>query len=401
LAQFIGAERIFQASGLAIDPTLGLCKLVWMQETWPEAFARTKTILHIADWIAFRLSGEAATDFSLASRTMALDLRRGGWSLEMADRAGIRAALFAPLKPSGWHLGAVRKDVASDIGLPGRIAVAVGAHDHLSGSVAAGVTSPGILLDSMGTAELLLLATPAPVFDRAIVRRGYLQGRMAVDRHWFYIGAGLNSSGGAIDWFRSTWKESAETAHERLIAGARTVAVGSNGVSFAPHLAGAPPPRPDSSARGAFVGLTTHADQKALYRALLEGLAMESRSMADGIASLPGVDHIDEIRAIGGNSKNALLLEIKASVFDRAINVVDAAEASALGAALFGGIAAGSYGSLDDALGNLDQPLHTVEPNAEWTRQYEDLYSSIHRRIYDALSGIDHAIAARVSGGDR
>jgi xylulokinase len=400
LARAIDAERIFQVSGLTVDPTLGLCKMVWMKETWPEAFARTKTILNIADWIAFRLSGEAATDFSLASRTMALDLKGGGWSDELTDLAGIRAALFAPLKPSGSNLGPLRKDVASAIGLHGEIAVAVGAHDHLSGSIAAGVTAPGILLDSMGTAELLLLATPAPVFDREIVRRGYVQGRMAVDRQWFYIGAGLNSSGGAIDWFRSTWSESIAMPHDQLIADARTVAIGSNGVCFAPHLAFAPPPHPDAKARGAFVGLTTQTDQKVLYRALLEGLAMESRLMADGIATLPGVNDVGEIRAIGGTSRNALLLEIKASVFNRAINVIDEAEASALGAALFGGIAAGSYGGLDDALANLDRRLHTVEPNAEWTRQYEDLYSSVHRRMYDALRGINHAIAARVSGGE-
>ncbi len=400
LARAIGAEPIFQASGLTIDPTLGLCKLVWMQETWPEAFAKTRTILNIADWIAFRLSGEAATDFSLASRTMALDLKGGGWSEGMADLAGIRTALFAPLKPSGSNLGPLRKDVASALGLHGQIAVAVGAHDHLSGSIAAGVTSPGILLDSMGTAELLLLATPAPVLDREIVRRGYVQGRMAVDRQWFYIGAGLNSSGGAIDWFRSTWKDSVETAHEQLISSARMVAIGCDGVCFAPHLAFAPPPHPDAKARGAFVGLTTQTDRKVLYRALLEGLAMESRSMADGIATLPAVSDVREIRAIGGNSKNALLLEIKASVFNRAIKVIDEAEASALGAALFAGIAAGSYRGLDDALANLNRPLHTVEPNAEWTRQYEDLYSSIHQRMYDALRGINHAIAARVSAGE-
>jgi xylulokinase len=400
LTEAIGAERIFQASGLAIDPTLGLCKLVWMLKAWPSAFAKTKTILNIADWIAFRLSGEVASDFSLASRSMALDLKGGCWSKEMIELAGLSTDLFAPLRPSGSNLGPLRKDIASTLGLSDSVAVAVGAHDHLSGSIAAGITSPGILLDSMGTAELLLLATPAPVSHPEIIRRGYVQGRMAVDREWFYIGAGLNSSGGAIDWFRSICNGPVRTAHEDLISAARSVAIGSNGVCFAPHLAFAPPPHPDAKARGAFVGLTTQTDRKVLYRALLEGLAMESRLMAEGIASLPGVYDVAEIRAIGGNSKNALLLEIKASVFNREISVIDEAEASALGAALFGGIAAGSYRGLDDALANLDRPLHKVAPNAEWTRRYEDLYSSVHRRMYDALRGINHAIAARASEGE-
>jgi xylulokinase len=402
VANSIGSDRIFRICGLTIDPTLGLCKLVWMRKTWPEAFAKTVTILNIADWVAFRLSGEVATDFSLASRTMILDVSNSCWSKEIAELSGFDLNLFAPLKSSATNLGPLRKDVAASIGFEGPITIAVGAHDHLSGSLAAGLTRPGILLDSMGTAELLLLATPAPIFDHEVIRRGYVQGRMAFDQHWCYIGAGLNSSGGAIDWFRSTFANSAQTAHGDLIARARSVPPGAHGACFAPYLGFSPPPHPDPKARGAFIGLTTQTDEKALYRALLEGLAMESRLMAEGIATLPNANEATEIRAIGGNSKNHLLVEIKASVFNRPITVIDQAEASALGAALLAGIAAGSYRDLDEALSNLDRSVHTIEPNAEWTRRYENLYNSVYRRMYDALRDTNHAIAAETwSGGER
>jgi len=43
--------------------------------------------------------------------------------------------------------------------------VAAGGHDHVCGSYAAGIVRPGMMLDSMGTAEAVLLATAAPLRD--------------------------------------------------------------------------------------------------------------------------------------------------------------------------------------------------------------------------------------------
>ena len=102
----------------------------------------------------------------------------------------------------------------------------------------------------------------------------------------------------------------------------------------------------DVAARGAFLGLTTATDPGALFRAVLEGLAMEARLSVDAVSALPGVGPPEEIRVIGGGTRNALLLRIKAAVYGRELTVIDAPEATALGAALLGGIAAGVWPNL-------------------------------------------------------
>jgi xylulokinase len=83
-----------------LQPIFGLCKLLWLNENEPEAFARTASWLNVADYVAFRLSGVAATDYSLASRTLALDLHRLRWAEDLLRETDLSPDLFAPLQPS-------------------------------------------------------------------------------------------------------------------------------------------------------------------------------------------------------------------------------------------------------------------------------------------------------------
>ena len=159
LASGFGAERVFEITGLKIEPIFTLCKLAWMRQHWREAFERVQRVLLMADWIAYRLSGVAGTDFTLASRTLFLDLARRQWSDELLANVGLDRGHLAPLMRSGSPLGKLRPEVLAATGLAGQPVVAVGAHDHVCGALVAGLSEPGAVVDSIGTAEALLLAT--------------------------------------------------------------------------------------------------------------------------------------------------------------------------------------------------------------------------------------------------
>jgi xylulokinase len=344
----------------------------------------------MADWIAFRLSGVAATDFTLASRTLALDIKARAWSSDIIEALGFSPDLFAPLKPSGAPLGPMRPELAATLGFVRPPVVAVGGHDHLCGLFAAGAARPGVLLDSMGTAEAILQATPAPLDGAGIHAQGFIQGAIATHRDLFYVGGGLNSSGGAIEWFRALC---GGAAHEALIAEARAVPAGSRGTVFLPHLAYGPPPAPDINARGAFVGLTASADRATLYRAVLEGLSLQARRIAEAIGALTGVGRAREIRVIGGSSRNSLLLSIKASAFGEPILVMDEAEATALGAALLGGVAAGVWPDVDAAVAGLDRRIRIVEPDPAWMEVYASRYERVFVGLQAALKTANNQLA--------
>lgn len=396
LRQKFGQERAFRITGMPIDPTFTLPKLLWHRQTSPEAFARARRMLNIGDWMAYRLCGEAATDPSLASRTLCLDIAARDWSAEILNLAGLDRALFPPVRPSGTWIGIVRPEVLAETGLPGRPAVGVGAHDHVCGGFAAGAGRPGVLLDSMGTAEALFQTVAAPVLTEANRHLGFVQGAVGLHRPFAYLGAGINSSGGTIEWFRGLLGDAEHPvpARDALIAEASAVPPGARGTAFLPHLAYGPAPHADTASRGAFLGLTTGTRRGAMFRAVLEGLAMEARLIVDAMAAQPGAGRPEEIRVIGGNTRNPPFLRIKAAAYARPLTVIGEPEATALGAALLGGLAAGVWPDMDAAQAAIVQDRRTVEPDPEWVSRYAELFETVHRRFYETVAPLSHALSA-------
>jgi xylulokinase len=394
LAEHVGVERLFRITGLPLNATFSLCKLMWQRRADPALFARARRMLNLSGYIAFRLGGEAAVDYSLASRTLCLDISERRWSQGLLDAVGIDATLLPPLAACGTSLGRVRADVLAETGLPGRPVVGVGGHDHVCGAFAAGAVRPGVVLDSMGTAEALMQTVARPVLADMSESRGFWQGAVELDAPFAFVGAGINSSGGTIEWFRNLLgdAEHAVPARDALIGEAAKVPVGSLGVAFLPHLAYATAPVVDNESRGGFVGLTTHTSRGAMFRAVLEGLALEARLCVDAMAQLPGAGRAEEIRVIGGNTRNPLLLRIKAAAYGRPLTVIGEPEATALGAALLGGLAAGLWPDFATALGAIEQERRIVEPDPDWTACYETFFEAIYRRLYSTLAPISHEL---------
>lgn len=395
LERTFGKDRLFAITGLSLQPIFGLCKLLWLKEHQPEALTRATTWLNVADYFAFRLCGVPATDLSLASRMLALDLRHRIWALDLVNETGLPARLLPPVVPSGTRLGAVLPQAARDTGLSTVTLVAAGGHDHDCGALAAGVINPGDVLDSMGTAEAIFVPLEQPIDDPRLGRQGYSQGVHVVEGR-YYVHGGIYTSGACVAWWRDVVSREHDLA--ALIAEAAAVPPGSLGACFVPHLRLANPPHDDPQARGTFVGLTTDTGRGALFRAVLEGLALESRLSLDALLSYAGVAPLRCLVAIGGGTRNSLLMGIKASVLDQTVAVTDVDEATSLGAAILGGLGAGVYRDAQDAAATLHLGRLNIEPDPAQTQVYEPLYREVYRRIYPAVREIHHLIDAQQRG---
>lgn len=389
LAQNIGQDQLFASSGLSLQPIFGLCKVLWFKENRPEAFARTVRWLHIADYVAFRLCGGQATDYSLASRTLALDLRRRVWNTDLLRAVGVSPEIYPPLVESGTPIGRITEAAAQETGLPSGVTVAAGGHDHVCGAFASGVVDPGAMLNSLGTAEALFLPLASPITDPALGTQGYTQGAHVVP-HRYYVFAGQYTAGASVEWLRSILGETA--GYDGLITEAAATPPGSLGVMFLPHLRLANPPFDDPRSRGAFIGLTTDATRGALVRAVFEGLAYESRMSLEPLLRLTGLSP-SAILAIGGGTRNSLLLQIKASVLSRRLTVASIEEATTLGAALLGGIGAAVYADAADALRTRRCELTEVAPQPADVPVYDRCYRDVYSHLYASLRELNHALA--------
>lgn len=394
LGRAIGEDELFRVTGISLQPIFSLCKLMWIKQHEPEAFARTVRWLHVADYIAFKLSGEAATDWSLASRSLAFDIRKRDWDDGVLAMAGVPRSLLAPAVVSGTRIGVVTAEAARETGLPAGAAVSTGGHDHVCGAFAAGVIRRGQLLDSMGTAEGLLVAFEEPSSDPELGRQGYAQGAHVVPGIYYCFG-GIYTSGASVDWAHHAIGPDVDLAW--LIHEAEEVPAGSLGVGFIPHLRLADPPHSDPRARAAFIGLITDVDRGTLMRAVLEGLAYEARASIEPLVDFYALDGMPEISVTGGGSRNNLLLRIKASVLNQPLRVVDLKEATALGAAMLGGIGAGVYRDAEDALRHLRADHHIVDPAADDAAFYDHYYREVFQGLYHALKPLNHAIHGLMS----
>jgi xylulokinase len=386
--EHVDTRESFAIAGIKPDHIYGAFKLMWLRDHAREAYAAAARWLHVADYIAFRLCGAHATDYSLATRTMLLDLKRRCWSDALIKQAGLRRDLLPELVPSGTRLGVVTDAAAAETGLlPGTL-VGAGGHDHVCGALAAGIGEAGACLDSMGTAEAVFLTLDMLPLDEAQFRSGCTFGAH-VARDKYYTMDGLWSSGAAVEWAKTLLAWPAEgAAGEDPLALMETLAAqapaGSLGVFFLPRLA--------AGDRGTFVGLTGSAGVAALGRAVYEGLAYEWRRYLEMIESMLDA-RAQMIKLIGGGTRSALWVQIKADVLGRPLHVLKVGESVALGAALLAGIAAGVYGDEAEALAGLDHDERVVEPDLTRAALYDRCYREVYLHIAPALAHINATIA--------
>jgi len=387
----VGPDRVFSITGLPLMPIWSLNKIMWLRSHEPSAYERMTTWLNMADYVTFKLSGVQATDYSLACRTMALDLETMSWSEDLIRLAGVRPELFPRLVSSGELLGYVTEQASKVTGLPAGTPVVSGGHDHLCGALAAGVIQAGDLLDSMGTSEALLMPLDRPVLQPEIGRAGYAQGAHVVS-NCYYIMGGLYTSGASVDWFMEQILPSDNRSYDALLTLAAQAPPGSLGVFFVPHLRLGSPPHYDPKARGAFIGLSTDVNRSSLARALFEGLAYEAFLSMTTMAEMVKTP-IERIVLIGGGTRNNLLLEIKATVADRALQVVEVEEATTLGAALLAGIGIGLYRDAADAQMCLRHNQRLIQPDPALVSFYRNQYRTVYMCIYETLRPLHHTIS--------
>lgn len=362
-------ERCFQATGLNYNYIYSAYKILWHKKHDREAFDRGAKWLCVPDYIYYRLTGEYATDYSIASRTMLFDIHQRQWSEELLALAGLRQKSLPTPCQSGTVIGQVTARAAAETGLEVGIPVVAGGHDHICGAFAAGVIEPGKVLDSMGTSESLVAAFSMEGNVDISRMQGFNVGCHLVPG-CHYIHGGVDSGGISFEWFRETFEEGKD--YGVLVEQARSAPLGAQGMFFIPHLRGGSPPVRDPYSKAGFVGVRDFHTKADFIRH--EGLACEVAQILRTMETVLGVE-FSEVYAIGGGTKNPLWMEIKSHVFGRPINVPEITEATLLGAALLAGVGAGIYKSYREAVVSASRMANRYLPGPDLQKKYQEVCS--------------------------
>ena len=160
----------------------------------------------------------------------------------------------------------------------------------------------------------------------------------------------------------------------KLAAEASQIPIEETGLIALDWLNGRRSPFADQTLKGAILGLTLGTSAAKIFRALVEATAFGARAINDQFIN-SGVD-IEEVIATGGIAqKSEFVMQVTADVLNMPIRVVTSEQAVALGAGMFGAVAAGVYKSISEAQEKMGSGFSTTyTPNPENAAKYEKLY---------------------------
>ena len=385
LTEKIGAEALIRLTCNPALPNFTLTKFLWVRENEPGNWKRVRSVMLPKDYVRFRLTGEKATDMADASGTLLLDVAHRRWSDEVLQAAGIEQSLLPRLSESPEICGKVSTAGAAATGLQPGTPVVAGAGDQAAGAVGMGIATPGGVSATIGTSGVVFAATDCPALDP--------KGRLhtfchAVPGRWHVMGV-TQAAGLSLRWFRDRFgtgkDENGRDPYERLTAEAAAVPPGSDGLLWAPYLMGERTPYLDPNARAALIGLTASHTRGHVVRAILEGVAFSLRDSFTLFSEM-GVP-VRNIRLGGGGARSPLWRQIQADVYGSEVEILEAEEGAAYGAAILAGVGAGVWSSVDAACSEVVKVAHRVAPQPTVVERMNTSYAG-YRRMYPAIASV-------------
>jgi xylulokinase len=334
-------------------------------------------------------------DASMAARTLACDVRRGEWSAEILQAAGIAAHKLPPVRPAGEGLGTIPSAVAGRLGLPEGVCVVQGGHDQPVGALGGGVEEPGEALYAVGTTEAVVAVVDG--FRDDLPRRGIPCYPHVVPGRWVAL-AGSQSGGRVLGWYGATMGLAEAGGVEALLALAEDDLP--HGPLLLPHFAGTGSVLADEAASAALLGLRFETTRGDVVRALLEGITYEQAIAVEAMEAA-GVP-LRRLRASGGGARSALWLQMKADILGRPVARAGVADAPCFGAARLAGRGIGielPLPSADPGACHYPRPAHHLA-HGERRRLYLDLYRAL-RPFAARLRAAPAVSSSRVPPGGR
>jgi xylulokinase len=382
-------EFLFQKTGNIPTAKDIIPKILWLKEERPELWARTAYLLDCKEYILFRLTGKVAIDWHGASVFFLFDPHKKEWSGEVCEALGIPLEKLPPAFPCTRVIGEVTAQAAIETGLAPGTPVVICAGDVAVAQSGSGANQAGRAHLCIGTATWVGLSSK--VFQNDPDKPFWALSHIDPDK-WVIAGE-METGGGALMWFRDAFCQ--EEDRQAQAAGISTYALlgqmaeaiepGSEKLLFLPWLSGERAPVLDHYARGGFVGLSLGHTKSHMARAVMEGVAFHIRWIIEALESL-GLP-VGEINAIGGGSSSPVWTQIISDITERSLNIVEhPLEAGAMGAALAVAVGMSIYPNME-AVDEVIQIHHRVEPRIQNQARYSALYQE-YRAIYAALAPI-------------
>lgn len=375
LSADVSAARVQSVTGKRLAANLTLAKTRWLHEHEPDRLRQAHKLLDTHAWLVHRLTGQFRTGRGSADPTGMFDMRHHCWAADLIAAAGARVEQMAEIVAPGTVVGAVTAEAAAASGLPQGLPVVAGLGDGQAAGLGVNLTRPGAGYLNLGTAVV------SGVFSDVYLTTDAFRTTYSGIGDACLLETVILGGSYTIDWFCRQFGETPEAMEPAAAA----LPPGAQGLLLVPYWNSAMNPFWDATASGIVVGWRGVHGKAHLYRAIMEGIALEQRLQTLAVEQATG-RAVDEYILMGGGARSPLWRQIIADVTGKPVAVAAAPEAAALGAGILAAAGAGLHGSIQAAAAAMTQPAAAgCTPDAARHASYTSLYEDVYTKLYPSL----------------
>ncbi len=360
-------------------------KVLWWMHEHPKTYGNIASFVQPGGYAAMRLCGldgsQAFIDKSYLHFSGFADNPSGRWDAKLCRKFGVRMSKLPRIVDPHAVIGEVTAGMARRCGLAAGTPVVAGCGDTAASFLACGATREGVCVDVAGTASVFAATTKQ---FKADTEHGVLGWGQSATLGLWHPYAYINGGGMNLEWFAgelaTLGKGKTEKTFDQLSRLAEKIVPQCDDPVFLPHLGGrVSPSQPDL--RGVWAGLTWSHTAAHLYRAVLEGVALEYCIYRDVLCELNPELKIREMRITGGGEKSSLWNQIKADALGIRVAQVTRLESAPMGAALVAGYGVGLFKNLDSTAKDWIQTGNVVRPDRKLAKHYGNRLTQYERLI--------------------
>lgn len=365
--------QVTEITGLLLDPYFSGTKVAWIlgavEGARERALAGELLVGTMDTWVIWKLTGGAvhATDATNASRTLLFDIKAQAWSADMLEMLEVPAPMLPRVLDCADDYGSTAPEL-----LGHAVPIRGVAGDQQAALMGQGCVRAGEMKATYGTGCFMLVNTGehlAPSRSRLLTTvAARLKGRTT-----YALEGSIFIAGAALQWVNEGLKvEGGGAGVEKLAQTARD----DHGVVLVPAFTGLGAPWWDANARGALFGMTRDTGLAEIAQAAFDACALQTRDLIEAMrADAPGAFGREvELRIDGGMSRSAWFSQRLADLTGIAVGRASYLETTALGAALFAGLGAGVYATVEEAIAarptteRMEPSLNTHDREAAYAR---------------------------------
>jgi len=379
-------ELVSKKTGLKINTYFSGPKIKWLLDNIPKINEKARKgeafFGNIDSWLIWNLTGGPEggvhiTDFTNASRTMLMDIKKLEWDEELLDEFGIPIEMLPEIRPSSAKnfYGYTSKDGPFGLEIP--ICGDIG--DQQAALFGQTCFEVGEAKNTYGTGSFLLQntgSTPVKSKNGLISTVAYgLDEKKAI----YALEGSIAITGAAIQWLKNNLGLIRIAAETETIA--RSVE-DSGGVYFVPAFVGLFTPYWDMDARGTIIGLTQNTKREHIVRATLESICYQTKDVIEAMRRDYGI-RLKTLKVDGGASKNNFLMQLQSDILGIPCVRPSIMEATALGSAYCAGLASGFWSGLDEIkkIWAIDKTFEPKWPEDRRETGYRDWTRAVKRAL--------------------